>query len=588
MFTALEVKTLKARPGISKATGTALTVAALVLAALPAQAQRPGAPPPPRVMVATFHSTEPGVGMQFAEALRARLGRDAQARDLTVIPKADIENTLRASGYSTTEALGPNDAKALASLIRAKDYIDGTVTRTPTGYRVEARLVLARDNTVAQALPPADAARLDQAAQAVSRSYLQARRQIEHEERCYNALRAGNVAEAISHATTGLRQHPDANMVRVCLANAYVTRDTPKDSTSVITPTTLQLVEQVLATDPRNIQALRLAALGYKAAGNEDKYVETLTGLLAAAPTDLTLQQQVVNELAASGRAALAAPIIKEALSRSSGDPSMLRTAWLVLLAARDFEAAIPVGRDLIVADTAQATADFYRRLSAALSAVAAADTTAAGRARYQEVVTALTTATQRFPNEAVLWVSLAEAQRKLGNAPMAIQAAQRALSADRNAVEPYVILATIYGDANQPDSVYSVLVRAPGAAAPVVAQLALQQGNNAYRAGNTSRNRADFQRAIRFLELSDRLNPTNDAKFLLGASAFSIAQSATTEASQTRSCELARLAQQSLATARTNVPAGREQFPEPTAQLLEAIPQFDAPVTQMIRQFCR
>ena len=539
-------------------------------------------------MVATFQSTEPGVGVQFAEVLRARLGRDANARDLTVIPKSDIENTLRASGYSTTEALSPNDAKALASLIRAKDYIDGSVTRTPAGYRVDARLVLARDNTVAQALPVTEAARLDQAAQAISRSYLQARRQIEHEERCYNALRAGNVEEAIQQANTGLRQHPDANMVRVCLANAYVTRDTPRDSPSVVSATTLQLVEQVLATDPRNIQALRLAALGYKAAGNEDKYVETLTGLLAAAPTDLTLQQQVVNELAASGRASLAAPIIKAALERSSGDPSMLRTAWLVLLAARDFEAAIPVGRDLIVADTSQATADFYRRLAAAMSSLAASDTTAAGRSRNQELITVLTTATQKFPNDAVLWVAYAEAQRKAGNTVGAVQAAQRALTADANAIEPYVILATIHSDANQPDSVYAVLVRAPAAAAPMVAQLALQQGNNAYRAGNASRDRADFQRAVRFLELSNRLQQSNAAQFLLGASAFSIAQSATTEASQTRSCELARLAQSSLVTARANVPAGREEFPEPTAQLLEAIPQFDAPVSQMIRQFCR
>jgi tetratricopeptide (TPR) repeat protein len=579
MFTVLEVTTLKASPVFSSAAGTALTIAAMVLAAMPIQAQRSGAPPPPRVMVATFHSTEPGVGVQFAEALRARLGRDANARDLTVIPKADIENTLRASGYSTTEALSPNDAKALASLIRAKDYIDGTVTRTPAGYRVDARLVLARDNTVAQALPVAEAARLDQAAQAISRSYLQARRQIEHEERCYNALRAGNVEEAIRLANTGLRQHPDANMVRVCLANAYVTRETPKDSTTVVSATTLQLVEQVLATDPRNIQALRLAALGYKAAGNEDRYVETLTGLLAAAPYDLTLQQQVVNELAASGRASLAAPIIKEALSRSSGDPSMLRTAWLVLLAARDFEAAIPVGRDLIVADTSQATASFYSRLAGALS----------GLNRTAEAVEVLSTATAKFPNDASLWVAFAEAQRKSGNTTAAVQAAQRALAADPSAAEPYVILATIYGDANQPDSVYSVLVRAPsGGNSALIAQLALQHGNNAYRAGNSSRNRADFQRAIRFLELSNRLQQSNAAQFLLGASAFSIGQSATTEASQSRSCELARLAQHSFATARANIPAGREEFPEPTSQLMEALPQFETPVAQMVRQYCR
>lgn len=559
--------------------GMALAIALATLTAIPADAQRRRTEPPPRVMVATLESAEPGVGVQAAEVLRARITRDVNERDLTVIPKADIENTLKASGYSTTEALGPNDAKALASLIRAKEYIDGAVTRTPTGYRIGARLVLSRDNTVTQALPAAEGARLEQAAAAISRSYLQARGQIEHEERCYNALRAGRLEEAIGHANTGLRQYPDANMVRVCLANAYVTRETPKDSTSRISPTTLRLVQQVLATDPQNIQALRLAALGYKAGGNEDKYVETLTSLLAADPTNLTLQQQVVNELAASGRAALAAPIIKDALSRNSGDPSMLRTAWLVLLAARDFESAIPVGRDLIVADTAQATADFYARLAGAL----------AGLNRNQEAVTALNTATAKFPNSTPLWVAYAEALRKSGNTVEAARAAQRALAADPNAAEPYVILATIHSDANRPDSVYAVLVRAPiGPNSALIAQLALQQGNNAYRAGNTSRNRAEFERAVRFLQLSNRLSQSNTAQFLLGASAFSVGQSAVTEASQSRSCELARVAQQAFATARANVPAGREEFPEPTNQLMGALPQFETPVAQMVRQYCR
>ena len=51
---------------------------------------------------------------------------------------------------------------------------------------------------------------------------------------------------------------------------------------------------------------------------------------------------------------------------------------------------------------------------------------------------------------------------------------------------------------------------------------------------------------------------------------------------------QLARLAQQSFATARANIPAGREEFPEPTSQLMEALPQFETPVAQMVRQYCR
>src|SRR6476619_3380636 len=96
-------------------------VAIAALAALPvagASAQRGAPAPVPRVMVATFQSTDKDLGLKAAEELRNRITRDADARKLVVIPKVDINKTLEASGYSTTEALQPNDAKALASLLR--------------------------------------------------------------------------------------------------------------------------------------------------------------------------------------------------------------------------------------------------------------------------------------------------------------------------------------------------------------------------------------------------------------------------------------------------------------------------------------
>src|SRR5688500_5959187 len=162
----LEARTLSARSLTLRPYRIAdqrLFVALAVLLASPlsvASAQRAAAAPPPRVMIPTFMSTEKDLGLQAAEALRNRVTRDTDVRRLVVIPKADINNTLNASGYSTTEPLQPNDAKALAVLLRADEYMDGVVTKTPTGVKIEARLVLARDQTLSQPLPVAEAAKL--------------------------------------------------------------------------------------------------------------------------------------------------------------------------------------------------------------------------------------------------------------------------------------------------------------------------------------------------------------------------------------------------------------------------------------------
>src|SRR5687768_8397341 len=148
----------------------------------PALAQRTD--PIPHLMITTFHSSEPGLGVQAAEAIRSRLTRDVDAKKLLVIPQKDVHSTLTASGYSTTDALQSNDARALANLLRADEYMEGTVTKAATGVHVEARHVLARDNTLEHAQPAPEARELEQAAQAVSKSYQAARAEHEGEKTC--------------------------------------------------------------------------------------------------------------------------------------------------------------------------------------------------------------------------------------------------------------------------------------------------------------------------------------------------------------------------------------------------------------------
>src|SRR5687767_10924148 len=58
-----------------------------------------------RFMVPVFRSQEKGLGVQIANALRDKLTADIPIKEIWVIPKSEIENSLTPSGYSITEAL---------------------------------------------------------------------------------------------------------------------------------------------------------------------------------------------------------------------------------------------------------------------------------------------------------------------------------------------------------------------------------------------------------------------------------------------------------------------------------------------------
>ncbi|HVF38321.1 MAG TPA: BTAD domain-containing putative transcriptional regulator, partial [Gemmatimonadaceae bacterium] len=400
-----------------------------------ASAQRRPPEPPPKVMISTFASSDKDLGIQAAEALRSRISRDIDDRRLTVIPKADINNTLTASGYSTTEALQPNDAKALANLLRADEYVEGTVSKTPTGFKIDARLVLARDNTIQQPLPAAEGSNLDRAAQAVSRSYAQAREQLAGERNCSNLVRERKYQEAVLTARSGLSKYPTGTIAMVCLMNAY--------QGLTLTDSVLAVSERITTTDPRNIAALRFKAEIYQTRNNTEKATEALTALMAADPSNERLRDQVIASLASTGQAAKAVPFVEEAIRANPGDPKTLALAWRVYLAAQQYEKALTTGADLIKADTAAADSSYFIRSA---SAAAQLGPTRAAPILAQGVA--------RFPNNASLLIVQANALSKAGQNAQALAAARRAVQVNPKVEGGYAQLALIYSALNQPDSV--------------------------------------------------------------------------------------------------------------------------------------
>jgi len=566
MFTDLEVIPLKGRLRSSALVLAAF--AALIGSPVLAQSTKTG----PRVMIPTLQSTDKDLGVQAAEAIRSQLTKQTNLRDLVVVPKVDINSSLQSSGYSTTEALAPGDAKALATLVRAPEYLEGTVTRTPTGYKIDSRLIISRDMTKGQILPTAQGAKLDDAASQVARSIRDARRQLGAEENCHNDVVQGKYQEAVAAARQGLAGYPNANIVLVCLAEAYNALKMPDSVVAV--------AERVRANDPRNIPALRMLAETYRARNEPTKRLEVLSSLAAADPTNIRLIQDVVNEYAAMGHAQQAIPLVRDLLQNNPGDPALLNLAWLVYLNAKDYEGAINVGNEMVRVDTAAATADYYTRLVAAYTALN----------QPQKASEAAALGAKKFPNDPNLSLIGANSLYRAGNLQLALDAAKKAVAANPKNPQGYYLLATIQGALNQYDDVANTLnqAKANGADPTALSQLALQQGSNAYKAGTASKDRADFQRAIKFLQLSDQLQSSADAKFLLGASAFSLGQSAVNDANEKRSCDLARMARDAFNLASMNLPAGGQKYPNEAAQLMTAIPQFTPAVDNEVKRFCK
>ena len=563
-----------------------LALAALALAAAsPAHAQDAKA----RITVMTFQSSDKGAGASAADELRNQLKDKFDAKDVYVLPTKDVNNTLIQSGFLPTEPLAPNDEKALANLLRADEYVTGSITKSATGMlSVDARLVLARDNTLSQALPVATGNKIGNAMDNVSRSVKEAMKQLDGEHNCISKARASDIQGALAAARQGVAAYPQATLARLCSANVYYSQykaATSRADSVALADSVLAVTRLIAQQDPNSVAALKFNAELYKVIGDSVQSRQTLLALIRADPTNDKLITQIVNELAGSGHAKDAEPLVKELLDRSPGDPQLLHTAFLVYLAAGDWQPAVATGPELIRADTSAADSSYYTRMAAAYTNLK----------QPNDAITTLQAGVQKYPNNSDLLLSLASALRKNNRAPESVGVLKRAIAANPNNPQALLLLADSYTQATppQPDSVAALLQRAsllPGADKSTLAQYALGQGNNMYKAANASKDRAQFLTAIKMLQLSDNIQPSVDAKFLAGVSAFSVAQNAYNEANTSKSCPLAQMARDNLALAQTGLQAGAtdDKYKAAANQFLPVISQFRPAADAQVKKFCK
>ncbi len=556
--------------------GFALGGIAVMPALASAQINRVPDPNAIRVMVSVFKAAEKGLGVQAADAVRSRMTSEFPFKQVYVLPKQDINATLEASGFPTADALQPHDARALANLLRADEYITGAATKTATGYKVEGALVLARDNALVQPLGSYDAPKLDAAAGMVSKELKEARKQLEFEKKCMNAARDNKLDAAAAFAKEGITIYPKATLARICLANVMVTQKASNDDM-------LKLAREIVAIDPRSRPGLALLANAFRAANQPDSSVRALTALLATDPSNPRLQKDVIDAIASLANPAIARPVIDDAVAMNPGDPELLALRWKILLAVKDYKAAIAQGDELAKLDTAFADTTYFIRTTAALAADSqqqkSAEFAAKGLAKY--------------PNQPTLTFQQIIGLRSAGQGQQALDALTKALGAKIPVENGAFLRLTLLKELNRNDEIVPAVreLVAAGDTSTTIRQMVVGIGQAQGNAAAKSKNPEDFVAAIKTLQYADSIAKgqlKQQSGFLMGSFFVQLGQIQLMAAQAAKSCPLAKEAKDLLADAQIQLPKGGALYASQMQQLMVAASSLDTSADQMVKAYCK
>ncbi|MHB1313436.1 MAG: tetratricopeptide repeat protein [Gemmatimonadaceae bacterium] len=542
------------------------------------------------------------------DVLRAKVQRFNTDKQLEVLTWGEVQGKMRTAGYPEENLSDIRALKAASWQLRSDEFLVGTVQLLPNGdVRLAVDLRLVRDARLRQPLPVATAHDLNQAAEQVARSLVVARRQLPYERRCENALRDGKGAEALVAARAGIAATPEATISRVCLGWALRTVGTPADQV-------LGVAREVLARDPVSPHALEIAAGAAGLLRMREVAGDYWMRLMATDPRNADLVALVADGLANSDNAPRAGPLIDAAADSSPSDLRLRWLQWRIQLMNRKWAAARVTGERLVAGDKAALRdsafvwrlATVYRETNDPVRAIAMASrgvTDFPGDARlyafYARLVreerdVVVARGLGQFPRDAELLALKAAEQKAAGNLRASLATSREiASTGGAQLTQSLLMVAQTQFELGDVDSVATTLHEALAATADsvAIADFALAKGNALQRAATASKDRAQFQRALQLLALADSVRASARSRFLVGATAFQVAQSALVDAPKAadkpRSCALARLGELLLPLAREGLTAGAEIAPDAARQYLGYADQLEPFIGRQIAAFC-
>jgi tetratricopeptide (TPR) repeat protein len=547
-----------------------------------------------------------GFGRKAADEVRGRVSKLSNKREVDVISGGDIGWQLTRAGMPEDTLLDEQTIRTLGRLMRADEYVIGTVERAPGRVRLSGRLVLMRDRRMAEPLPAATGQDVGLAADQFGRALAAARNELIPQRRCDNALRDMQPERALQFAREAVAAYPAGVLAHLCLT--WALRATGAPSAEVLTA-----AREVLAGDSLNPHGLENAAIALDSLRRRDESATYWLRLAATDTADLELTQRVVLAMVFGGSARRAEPLVVRAADAHPDSIGLRRLAWRVTYENRHWPAAIKQGEALMAADSAttkdsvftlrlasayRANGETYKAISLAARGVVAFPGDVKLYTLYTQFVkseadSVVPRGIALFPRSAELLAMQAKDLRARGQLAEALAASRQALAVDSTLDRGELMIAQGEIELGRPDSALVALRRAlvRGEDTALIAQFALGRGNALLKAANGTKTRDDFQLAMRFLALADTLRRTPQSAFLLGVAAYSITQSALSDApkmtEKTQSCELSHLGAETLPVARAGLEAGQEVSPEAAKQFLDYLGQMEPYVQRQIDAFC-
>lgn len=555
-------------------------LAALSLSFLPslATAQPPRGRQPnadtPRLLVATFRSSgDARIGVEGSEALRARVTREVNARDLWVVPREQMNSFLKESGFPADTTLSLEELKQLAQNFRADAIVDGVVTKTAGGVTLSARLVLPSNLGLVQPLPVVEAPTVADAAKELERHLEEAQRSLLDFRRCANALSAQKYDEAHAAAQLGIVKYPSSTLSRLCLMDAYSREQQPIDSV-------IRAAEAVLRIDSTSVLALMNLVSSYREKQDTNNAIDAMRRLVVYRPD---LRPDFVRMLAQMNRPRIALSIVAQMLRENPGDVDQLKQRWLLLLMDRQWKNALRAGEELVAADTSAPNQDYFTRaIAAALS-----------DSQPALAVEIATRAVSKFSTDAALWTLAAQAQRKADRRADALVSIRRALALNPKAENAWPLLVAAQIELGQLDSAIASarLGLATGADSSVMRAMLFVPMATAAKRADELKSRAAWLEAFRLTVRVDSVAPSADSKYFLSIAAFQIGFDALAHINENHRCDEANLIEEMWATALINAPLGAQagaDQKQAAAQIMTVIQQYTDPVAKAKAAFCK
>jgi tetratricopeptide (TPR) repeat protein len=177
------------------------------------------------------------------------------------------------------------------------------------------------------------------------------------------------------------------------------------------------------------------------------------------------------------------------------------------------------------------------------------------------------------------------------GQTAQAIEESKKVLAVNPKIPGIWLPIAKAQADAGAPpDTVLNSLraAKAAGDSIPIVAGYALSLGNAEYKKGNTSKSIEDYQRALKYLYFSDSTAATGNSKFLIGVTNLQMVQPLLQQASDKKSCDLAKQAQAALVEANIFAPMGGRDFPKEVPTVMAAVQQLTPYADRSVKALCK